>query len=1077
MRLATLLAAVLLTSTTSWAQVDAGTITGTVHDATGAVIPGASITIVNEGTGQQIATESGAQGIYVSPPLRPGAYRVEARADGFEPAGKRFTLDVNQRAAIDFNLAVGAVAETVEVVDVIPVLQTESATLSDLRTEKEIKDLPLNGRNWAQLVQLGAGVMPAQTQQAGSPTTMKRGPTGNAVNGMRLEENNYLVDGISNAENHNGLGVMIFPSVDAIQEFRTEASGADAQFGRGGGATVNLTYKSGTQEFHGGLFEYLRNEKLDAKNFFDSADEPIPPYKQNQFGAFVGGPINPAASNKKTFFFALYEGSRIRQAQTLISTVPSEAFKQGDFALARNRIFDPLTQRSQGGQTVRDPFPNNAVPRARQDQVGINLLNLYPSPNRGAAETNNYLGNPVRSINGDKFDAKVDHIFGASNNMFVRYSHHDDDLIEPAFLPGVAVGNGPGVPGPADQPVNQIVLSDTHLVSPTKINEFRAGWTRLNLRAFNPEYGQNVSSEIGVPGANVEGDILTSGLSIFNLGGFRALGSNGFSPAIIVSDNIQLSDSFTVISGRHSLKFGGEFRRLRYNTLQSNLLRGTMTFSGDFTVNPASRTNTGHGGADALLGKPISGQIRFINGTRGFRRSEVGMHFQDVWKATDRLTLTLGLRYDNFMGWPWVEVADRMYQFVEDLGTVVQVGTGEVPWRSGIPGDNNNFSPRLGIAYRLNQKTVVRTAYGMFYSAPQLDTTRNIAANPPEFITSNFNNNLFDFAGARPASQGFDRPPQGTITGTLRAIDPTARMPYTQQWNFSLQRELPGSVSLTLAYVGTAGRKLTGHTDINQPLPGTGPVAARRAFPAFGEIRSYQTRHNSSYHGLQITGEKRFARGLSFLAAYTWSKNIDTSTGQFGTPQDIRNIGRDRGLSGTSAPRRLTTSFVYELPFKVQGPANVFIGGWQLNGILSLYDGLPISVTSPNTTNCCSSYADRLADGRLPSDEQTLDRWFDVDAFARPGPGLFGNGGRNILFGPGTRNLDFSVFKNFQFSEDGRRRLQFRAEFFNLTNTPQFNNPNTNIGSADVATINSAGSPLTLQRIPRHIQLALKFYF
>ncbi len=1066
-----------LSAATAFGQVDAGTITGTVHDSTGAVIAGATVIIESAGTGQRIETGTGAQGIYVSPPLRPGEFTVEVRSDGFEPAAKRFQLEVNQRAVVDFDLNLGTVTEVVEVLDVAPLLQTESATLSNLRTEKAIKDLPLNGRNWAQLILLSSGAQPADTQSQGSPITRKRGVSNASVNGSRSNDNNYLIEGVSNSENHNGLGILIFPSIDAIQEFRSETSGADAQFGRGGGATVNLTFKSGTREFHGGMYEFLRNARLDAKNFFDRADEPIPPFKQNQYGAFVGGPVVPGAASHRSFFFANFEGQRVRQAQTLISSVPTADFRTGNFAQSPFTIFDPTTQlQLEDGGYVRDQFPNNAIPRPMQSQVGQNILNLYPGPNRNAETTDNFLYNPVRSINGERFDIKVDHLVSDANSMFVRYSFSDDDLIEPSFLPAPAVGAGPEVPGPADQPVNQVVLSDTHMVSPTKINEFRVGWTRLNLRSFNPNYGRNVSDELGIPGSNVEGDDLTSGLAIITVAGFRSMGGNGFSPAVIVSDNYQVSDTFSVISGRHSIKFGGEVRRLRYNALQSNALRGTLRFSNNYTINPASRRGTGLGPADVLLGKPSSGFIRFVRGTRGYRRTEIAFHLQDTYKVNERLTLNLGVRYDNFLGWPWTEVNDRQHNFLRSAGTVVQVGTGEVPWRSGSLGDNNNFSPRFGVAYKAAPQTVFRFGYGLYYSTGQLDTTRNLGANPPEVISSNFNNNLFNFMGARPASMGFDRPELGVVAGTLRSIDLDTVIPYTQQWNATIQQQV-GEMSFTIAYVGSKGTSLQGQTDINQAVPGTGPVAARRDFPAFGAIRQIQSRYDSNYHSLQMSAERRFSNGLGFLASYTWGKAISNVDSQFGTPTDIRNIGRDRGPAGFNSPRRLVTSFMYNLPFQADGALNHVVGGWQINGILTLYDGFPMRVVSPNTLNCCTSYPDRIGDGRLPRSEQTLRRFFDVDAFERPGPQMFGNAGRNILFGPGTKTLDFSVFKEFFFSEDQARRLQFRAEFFNFTNTPQFNNPTTNIGNANVGRIRSAASTITLQRIPRHIQFALKLYF
>ena len=461
--------------TVCFGQVDAGTVTGTVRDSTGAVIPGATVIVESVGTGLLIETGTGAQGIYVSPPLRPGEFTVTVRSEGFEPAAKRFQLEVNQRAVVDFDLNLGAVTEVIEVLDVAPLLQTESATLSNLRTEKAIKDLPLNGRNWAQLILLSTGTQPASTQSQGTPITRKRGVSNASVNGSRSNDNNYLIEGISNSENHNGLGILIFPSIDAIQEFRSETSGADAQFGRGGGATVNLTFKSGTREFHGGAYDFLRNAKLDAKNFFDRADEVIPPFKQNQYGAFVGGPVLPGATDHKTFFFANFEGQRVRQAQTLISSVPTADFRLGNFSQSPFDIYDPTTQRQlEDNSFVRDPFPNDTVPAAMQDRVGQNVINLYPLPNRNANTSDNYLSNPVRSIDSERLDIKIDHVVSDRNNMFARYSYSDDDLIEPSFLPAPAVGRGPGVPGPADQPVNQ--MSSATLTSCPRPRSTSSAW-------------------------------------------------------------------------------------------------------------------------------------------------------------------------------------------------------------------------------------------------------------------------------------------------------------------------------------------------------------------------------------------------------------------------------------------------------------------------------------------------------------------------------------------------------------------------------------------------------------------------
>jgi hypothetical protein len=464
-RLAAVGLAWLLFCMTGYSQVDTGTISGVVRDSAGAVVPDAKVTITNDATAQRVALLSNESGLFLSGPLRPGSYVVEVEARGFSKAAKRIPLEVNERASLMFAMEVGAVTETVTIQAEVPVLQTETATLSDVRTERAVKDLPLNGRNFTQLIQLSAGAIPSMSQSTGLQVVQKRGIPNVSINGSRHWQNNILIEGISNMENHNGNGILLYPSVDAILEFRVESSVADVQSGRGGGGTVNLVYKSGSRDFHGGLYWFLRNSAFDAKNYFDRPNDPIPPFRMNQFGAFLGGPLLPS-TRERTFFFLNYEGNRVRQAQTYISSVPTAAFRRGDFSAFSRQIFDPLTQRAQGNTFVRDQFPGNVIPANRLDRVGVNLLNLYPLPNLGSGEVNNYLANPVRPNDGDRVDFKIDHIISPMDTMFVRVSRGNDTLVEPSFLGDPAVGGGPGVPGTAEQPVVQVVASETHVFSP-----------------------------------------------------------------------------------------------------------------------------------------------------------------------------------------------------------------------------------------------------------------------------------------------------------------------------------------------------------------------------------------------------------------------------------------------------------------------------------------------------------------------------------------------------------------------------------------------------------------------------------
>jgi hypothetical protein len=874
---------------------------------------------------------------------------------------------------------------------------------------------------------------------------------------------------------------MLFPPVDAIQEFRVENSVASAEFGRGGGGTINLTYKSGGLDYHGGLYEFFRNSHLDAKNYFDSAANPIPEFRLNQFGGFVGGRVNPKSRDPKTFFFFDYQGEYIRQGQTYISTVPTAAYRSGNFSGAAQTIYDPLTQvRNAQGQYVRSAFSGNVIPANRLDPVGQNLINLFPQPNL-PGNAGNYLYNPVRATNERDFDARVDRRFSDYDSAWVRFSWSNSDLTEPSSLPAPAVGAGPGVPGINSQPVKQAVVSENHIFSPRSFNEMRFGFTRLNLRAFNPNYGQNISQQVGIPGSNVNGDPLTSGLAIVNISGFTSLGDSGSAPAVLVSQNAQWSDNFTKILGRHTLKVGGEVRRLQYNAFQSSQPRGTLSFSTIYTSNPAASSGTGIGAADLLLGRPASGGINYVAGTRGFRRTELAFYVQDDYKLSSTLTLNLGLRWEDFIGWPWTEVNDRMFDFVPASQTIAQVGTNGIS-RAGAGSDLNNFGPRAGLAWQPAAKTVFRTAYGIFYSAPQLDVTRNLAANPPEGISTSFTNNQFDFVNAQAASAGFLRPVSGSLTNaSLNYIDPMSRTPYTQQWNVSLQRELPLSLSLTAAYVGTKGTHLEARPDINQPVPGTTAIASRRPYPLFQSILTSANRDDSIYHGLQVTVERRMAKSLALQLAYTYSHGIDDASGNFIAPMNTYNFRLDRANSDFDVRHRVVASWTWQIPYRARGRWNVIAGGWQLNGILNLYDGLPFSVQSAsNTLNTGGSSRASVVPGvnaGLPSDLQSVPAWFNINAFTAPGPQQYGNAGRNILRGPGTSQADLSLFKDFAFSRETARRLQFRAEAFNVANTPQLNNPNATIGTATAGTITSAGAPLTFQRTSREIQLALKLYF
>ena len=1085
-----------------WAQiVETGTITGVVRDTSGAVIAKAQVSIRNSATGITNSAVTDSEGLYVSPPLVPGDYIVEFRSSGFGKVQEHVRLEVGQRAAADAALVVGnAGTQSVTVEATNELLESETSTVSNLRTEEAVKDLPLNGRNFAELVGLGAGVVPAQTQIASIPYAQQRGPSSYAFNGLRYQENRLLLDGIGDNENHNGLGVVIFPPIDAVQEFSEETTDADARFGRGNAGTINLIYKSGTNRYHGEVFEFFRNSALDAKNYFDTAAKPG--FKMNEFGGTFGGPLF-TRDNPKTFFFADYSGQRTRQGLTYVDTVP-------DFTLTPTGYGFSAYSTPIKNPTTGIPYANNFIPLSDVNTTGANILKLYQkyaSPNvPGATTANNFLFNPERSVTEDAFDVKVDHQFSDSDSAFIRYSQSRDSIGQPGILPVPLVGAV--ISGPAQDPAHQAVISETHIFTPTTINSARFGWSRFFVFAQNWDAGLNLPTQLGVPGVEVAGSPSSDGLPVMTFAGDTSIGDAGNSPTQIGTNNYQWDDNVNLVRGKHSLDLGVEVVRLQYNMFQTADEHGLFSFGTVYS---------GLAWTDLLFGAPKTGLYEFQQGTRGFRQTDLSFYVQDNYKVTSRLTLNLGIRYENFLGWPWTEVGNRMYDFVPTLSTtqLFQVGTNGVP-RSGLSGNNLNFMPRAGFALKLTPKTVVHAGYGMYYSAPNVTNSDGMSINAPAVDYWVFNNSSI-YGAAAPngspfnfASNGFVHTPATSASALpaglpVFATDPHAKTPYSEQWHLTVQRELLPSTTLSVAYVGTRGVHLDDLVDINAGSPGTTSVTVGRPYPFFAQIYQLQTNQISSYNGLQITAERR-ARNLSFLASYTYSHALDENTNSPGTnnatgdAMNPYNLRADYGNSDLNIPNRLVASATYQLPFQTSGKLKPAVEGWQVNAILQYFDGLPFSVISANGVGDGLTPRAELVpgdgNGSLPTNKRTIHEWFNTSAFVSvplTGPlanGQWGNSGRNILQGPGTKNIDFSVFKNFQVAES--KVLQIRGEFFNLFNTPQFNNPSAvapgpaatsttlvpNIATgAAYGTISSAGSPTTFQRISREIQLAAKFTF
>ena len=1093
--------AVLMTSAVSAQIVETGVITGAVRDNTGSIIQKAHVSVRNDSTGLTTETETDAQGIFVSPPLHPGDYSVEIEAPGFRATVEHVRLEVGQRASADVALTVGAAAETIEVQSTGDLLETESSSVSNLRSEEAVKDLPLNGRNFSELFSLGAGVVSTTTQGSSIAYTAQRGPSYFAINGSRPQENRTLLDGIGDNENHNSMAA-VFPPIDAIQEFSEETQDADARYGRGNGGTINVVIKSGTDKYHGDVFEFLRNTALDARNYFNIT-KPGPagekaPLRQNEFGATFGGPVFYKQANPKTFFFADYAGKRFAQGQTNVESVPVVNITSAGYDFTNYFIQKPsLVIKNPLNKTITYTKTNPIIPANTPglDQTGINILNFYQKyaqPNYGSANgvANNYFYGPLLIINEDDFDVKIDRKFTENDSAFLRYSQGHDIFSQPGILPTPLVGDV--ICGPASDPAHQAVLSETHIFSPTAINTARYGWTRFFVYAKNWDAGLQLASpsNLNIPGVLKASNPLTDGLPVMTFTGYTAIGDAGNSPTNIGTNNYQWDDDLTLVRGKHSLDFGFDLIRLEYNMFQTGAEHGSEAYATRYT---------GLAWSDLLFGAPTSGTYSFPSEV-GLRQSDLSFYAQDNYKVNNRLTLNLGVHYENFLGWPWTEAHNKEYAFVPAISTTAleQVGTKGVP-KSGLSGNNANFAPRVGAAYKVTNKTVFHAGFGIYYAAPDVGNSSTLSANVPVDDYWAFNNsatfgtatNGTPFNYARngyvhtPVTSGSSLQPNTPAF----AVDPNAKTPYTEQWHAAIEQQIPFSTVLKVGYVGTKGTHLDNLRDINTNplgLNGATTVTANRPYGnlpgtktyVFAQISDLETRQVSSYNALQVTAERR-AHGLSFLASYTYSHALDQGSSESPTVTDPYNLRYDYGNADYNTPNRFVASSNYQLPFKGSGLLGPLERGWQVNAIGQFSDGLPFSVASGTALGDGLTPRAQLlpgfGNGSLPKGQRTLGKWFNTAAFAVPAAGTWGNSGRNILEGPGTKSVDSSIFKDTHLTES--TVLQLRAEVFNLANTPQFNLPAATANTAAIGTVSSAASDLTFQRTERQIQFAAKFIF
>jgi len=1054
------------------AQTTFGTITGTVTDASGASVPGASVEIRHEDTNAVRVLKTDLDGNFLAPSLLPGPYSVAVEAPGFQRQVRSgLRLPVNASIRVDFTLRLGQVQETVEVTGEVPLLNTTSATVGTVISNATIVNMPLNGRQFTQLLLLVPG------------TTPRQGPAANnnlsgispSVNGGRPQNNNFTLDGADNNESFFN-SFAISPSVDALEEFKVQTHIASAEFGKAAGANINISLRSGTNQLHGVAYHYLRNDKLDARNPF----QPVRgAFKQNQFGGTLGGPVvipRLYHGRDRSFFFFAAEGFRMRKGLTPPqSTVPTPAQLRGDLS-GGPAIFDPwTTQRNPANPSVltRAPFPGNQIPAERIHRASrIIAEQFYPAPNLLGVPGVNLVNAKSQRQDDDQWHLRVDHRVSAQNNLFARFSLNNRERSAPTSLPRVDTT--------LFNRNRNFLLSDTHLFGPTSILDVKLAFNRTYIASYNtPQNPDALFRQTGIQGYVIQSNQFPM-FPIITISGFASIAQDASLTGPL--NNYQYLVSFTKIAGRHAFKTGADIRRQQY--FGASYRAGTIGFDSVPTRDPQNPARTGQSLASFLLGLPSS--ARRIVGDTSVRMRSTNYHFylQDDIRLTPKLIMNLGLRYE-YNQLPY-EKRGRLSGVDLRNGNLFWAATnpitGEPPniRPSIIDPDWNNFAPRFGLAYTLGDRTTIRAGYGIFYNSNFLWELQGPRGQWPFALEQNETGLNVEFP-ERPFDNLFPQNPASVISFGITS-NIRARTGYSHQWNLAVQRQLPGNLALEAAYVGAAAHKLFTLWRENAAVPGPGPLAPRRRFPQFGTISETNSRANSNYNAFQFKAEKRYSRGLTLLAAYTYGKSIDDASAYLSFSQHNPFRLRDeRGRSDYDVEQTVVVSYAYELPL---GPgkrflgrpgrfARLLLGDWQISGITSLRSGFPIKIVIPTdnaSTGVTGGQRPNLV-GRLqlPAKERTTERWFNTQAVAMPPIYTFGDLGRNAFSGPGFVNFDFGAYKTFPLTE--KHRLQFRAEFFNIFNTVNLSLPGATMNTAAFGKINSTSTDA------RDIQFALRYQF
>jgi hypothetical protein len=1036
-----------------WGQGLQNAITGEVKDQSGAVLPNVSITVINTATNVRRPAKTDATGHYTVPSLVVGEYTVRAELAGMKTAIRQgVVVQADNTVRADITMGVGELAQSVEVTAeaTAALLRTEDAATGMTVSERQGQALPLKGRNFASLAQMVPGANEAQVSNQNSLNRTQ--PLNLSVNGQRQFDNNYRMDGVSMIAGFVN-GSTFVPSLESLKEVSVQTGQYSAAMGLYSGAQVDMVVKSGGNQVHGSLFEFFRNNKLNARQFFDVTSPP--PFRYNQFGATVGGPmLLPKLYNGKdrTFFFFGFEGSRTRRQSTGLANVATAAMRQGDFSAVAGRVIrDPFT---------KQPFPGNVIPRDRLAPQAQKLLAYVPLPNTSQRGFN-YINTGSNASDENQYFGRLDHRFSDRDTLFFRSALRDAEFRNVTINPNF---------GSLGFPANQNhVLSETHIFSPRVFNEAQISYIRETVPTQTGREGADIDPErdFGMRGLNFT-DPLVRGIPNASISGYLGTGENFANPRLLyyspaVRDNVMVQLS------KHTIRFGGELFLRRQDFYAVNARhQGSYSFTGLLS---------GDAFADFILGLPNSTTRSDYSEKAQLRQWHGALYVNDDWRATRSLTLNLGVRFEhagvyrdqlgNCRNFDW----RTMQQFPEPGVT------------APLNESSNDIAPRVGFAWRVRgSNTVVRGGFGLFYTQPTMANVALLFRNPPRNRTNTWNTNL-----DRPnltLENGF---PQGGEAGAA-PVDDLITIPvdygpgYAQSYSFNIQHSFGGAWVVEAGYIGSHTLGLDNAWTANTPPPGAGAVQPRRPYQQWGNIRVFATDGMAYYNGLQTRLQTRQWRGLNLLNSYTLSKCMDTNsqpaTSSVGTedaePQNQNDRFRgERGRCAIDLRHQFKLHAVYELPFGAgwKGFAAAVVKGWQLSGGLTLHAGSPFTaVVSGNRANTSRGAIrpNRVADGNLPADRRTPDRWFDTAAFVSAPLYTFGSSGRNIIEGPATKLLDLSLLKRFRLGE--AQAVEFRADFFNLSNTPQFNTPGRTVEAADFGRISSV-------RAAREIQFGLRLVY